>query len=97
MSRKAAAPRSLRPDVPLFPAGCSQGRRRWRAALHGECGITVGATHYVASVETGGCHYSLGVREDVASPYAGTWGVACEEPGEGIEFKAFIAGKFRNA
>jgi len=23
----------------------------------------------------------------VASPYAGTWGVACKEPGEAIEFK----------
>lgn len=54
---------------------------------YGECGITVGATHYVASVKANGCHYTLGVREDVASPYAGTWGVACKEPGEAIEFK----------
>ena len=54
---------------------------------YGECGITVGGTHYVASVKTNGCHYTLGVREDVASPYGGTWGVACEEPGEAIEFK----------
>ena len=47
----------------------------------------VGATHYVSSVKTNGCHYTLGVREDIASPYAGTWGVAYEEPGEAIEFK----------
>ena len=41
---------------------------------YGECGITVGATHYVSSVKTNGCHYTLGVREDIASPYAGEMG-----------------------
>ena len=46
---------------------------------YGECGITVGATHYVASVKANGCHYPLGVREDVASPY----GVAFSQSGEG--------------
>jgi hypothetical protein len=54
---------------------------------YGECGIDSGGTHFVASVKTNGCHYTIGVREDAASPYEGTWGVTCKEPGEAIEFK----------
>ena len=40
----------------------------------------------VASVKMNGCHYTLGVSNS-GPPYAGTWGVACEGPGEAIEVK----------
>jgi len=46
---------------------------------YGECGITSGGTHCVASVKANGCHYNLGVREDVASHD----GVAFSQSGEG--------------
>jgi hypothetical protein len=54
---------------------------------YGECEITSGGTKYVASVKPNGCHYVLDVRDDIASPYSGIWGVACKNADEAIEYK----------
>jgi len=44
-----------------------------------------------AEVDMNSCHYELGVQ-NAGPPYSGTWGIACDQPGDAIEFKAYWFG-----
>jgi hypothetical protein len=57
---------------------------------YGECTFLGIPSH----VYMNGCHYMLEVS-NAGPPYAGRWGVACEEEGEAIEYKVWILGKDR--
>lgn len=60
-------------------------------AQYSSCTTTTGA--YPSRVRMHSCDYVLGVK-NVGPPYTGTLGVACDKPGDAIEFEAFLGTDF---